>query len=191
MQTLKWIGIDYGSKLAGTTVIAYEQKGTIHFKQSEKKQDTDEMILTFISEWNVGHVFIDAPLSIPLAYYGKAEDYFYRQADIEAKAMSPMFLGGLTARAMRLKSQCPSAKFYESYPKMVIKQVLNLQAYNKKEKFYPIILEEKPIRHQFKFSNPIQNWHQFDALMAWYIGDRYFKDDAQNLGDPEEGLIWF
>ena len=35
-------GIDYGSKLAGTTVICFAHNKHLEFIQSEKKQDADE-----------------------------------------------------------------------------------------------------------------------------------------------------
>ena len=35
------LGIDYGSKLAGTTVICFEKNKQLHFLQSEKKKDAD------------------------------------------------------------------------------------------------------------------------------------------------------
>ena len=42
------VGIDYGSKLAGTTVIAYTQENEVHFMSSVKKQDADQMIINFL-----------------------------------------------------------------------------------------------------------------------------------------------
>ena len=43
-----WIGIDYGSKLAGTTVICYKKEGRLQLLQSEKKSDADAFVSQFI-----------------------------------------------------------------------------------------------------------------------------------------------
>ena len=96
------IGIDYGAKLAGTTAICFEQSGQLKIWQSEKKKDADKFVQESIKQLQPTTVFIDAPLSLPLAYFGEGENYFYRECDKILKGMSPMFLGGLTARAMRL-----------------------------------------------------------------------------------------
>ena len=50
---MKWIGIDYGSKVAGTTAIYFLDKNTLMCLQSEKKSDADIMIFNFIKEHNV------------------------------------------------------------------------------------------------------------------------------------------
>ena len=68
-------------------------------------------------------IFIDAPLSLPGIYWlgNGFRDHFFRQCDKEMNAMSPMFLGGLTARAMRLKAELKSTgcKIIETYPRML------------------------------------------------------------------------
>ncbi|MEL7021272.1 MAG: hypothetical protein AAGK47_06685, partial [Bacteroidota bacterium] len=116
------IGIDYGSKLAGTTVIAHWQamKTTPLLYQSKKKRDADRFLLDWISEQRPTHIFLDAPLSLP-GIYSQLPDctnYFYRAGDIALRAMSPMFLGGLTARAMQLQSRIKplGAQVIEIYP---------------------------------------------------------------------------
>ena len=116
-------GIDYGSKLAGTTVICFDENEKLNFRQSEKKQDADAFLEKLISEKQPDSVFIDAPLSLPNAYFGKGEDYFYRKCDREVGGMSPMFLGGLTARAIKLKSksETPECPFYEIYPAQLVR----------------------------------------------------------------------
>ena len=35
----------------------------------------------------------------------------------------------------------------------------------------------------------IKNWHQIDALMAWWTGYRHNLNDALEIGNPQEGLI--
>ncbi len=107
---MHWVGIDYGAKLAGTTAISFVENNQIKTVQSVRKQNADTFCLDWISRLKPDFIMIDAPLSLPLAYFGKGDDYFYRQADRELKAMSPLFLGGLTARAMRLANQWSKQK---------------------------------------------------------------------------------
>ena len=134
-QGYEFIGVDYGSKLAGTTAISYLEEGKIRILQSKKKEDADQFLSELILRLSPKSIFIDAPLSLPAAYHNKGTDYFYRKADRDCKAMSPMFLGGLTARAMKLKAQHADRNFIEVYPAMLARVVLELgEAYAKKEK---------------------------------------------------------
>ena len=61
------LGIDYGAKLAGTTAVCYEQNGQFHLLQSERKKDADKFIHQTIEKLQPATVFIDAPLSLPMA----------------------------------------------------------------------------------------------------------------------------
>lgn len=186
-ENKKWIGVDYGSKLAGTTVICYEAEGSLMFVQSDKKKDADKFIIEFIDKNKIENIFIDAPLSLPAAYFGKGENYFYRQCDVETKAMSPMFLGGLTARAIKLQSQFPQKKFKETYPAYLIKEVLQLSdLYLKKKPYENAILKVMNLNIVVA---KINNWHQFDALSCWLSGKRYFENEALKIGNFNEGVI--
>ncbi|MEM9547828.1 MAG: hypothetical protein AAGA77_17730 [Bacteroidota bacterium] len=189
-------GIDYGSKLAGTTVITYDKEKTLYQISSRKKEDADALILNAVKELKPTGVYIDAPLSLPLAYFGRGKDYFYREADKELKAMSPMFLGGLTARAMRLKSEINvlGIEVFETYPGAFIRSVPELDLiYNKKDKSNIVALLEvfRPMLKEVKLHNKPDNLHQFDSLLAWYSGYRHKNDQAQKIGNQEEGVIVF
>lgn len=94
------IGIDFGSKLAGTTALCIGEAGEqLQVSSSEKGQDADLFLMAALEGKAPATLCIDAPLSLPLAYRQPNEnsDFFYRKADRQAKAMSPLFLGGLTA----------------------------------------------------------------------------------------------
>lgn len=185
------IGIDYGSKLAGTTVICFEINEKIHLIQSEKKRNADAFLKKWILENQPNQVFIDAPLSLPNAYFGKGQDFFYRKCDRAVGGMSPMFLGGLTARAMRLKSELasPNCSFYEIYPAQLIRIIFPAFKEKKTPKVLPDFLEKLvPILPIPLFEMP-KNWHQVDAVLAWYSGWRYNKGEAVSYGEDEEGLI--
>ena len=114
------LGIDYGSKLAGTTSICWLEQDKLSIKQSSKKENADEMIEDILNHLKPEFVFIDCPLTLPSAYHGEGDDFFYRHCDKELRAMSPMFLGGLTARGMRLKHNSKSSHWHEVYPLSLI-----------------------------------------------------------------------
>ncbi len=188
---MSWIGIDYGSKLAGTTVVCYLEDGLLKLEQSKKKEDADEFLKQLINRVEPQKVFIDAPLSLPGAYHGKSEDFFYRKCDRETKAMSPMFLGGLTARAMRLASQIPTVAFYETYPGYFIRNVLDFKVLYTKKLPYNNQLAEKLIEaYSLKLSELPQNWHQLDALACWISGWRQDNGKVIVIGDKAEGAIY-
>ena len=189
----KIIGIDYGAKLAGTTVICHISQGKLALKQSAKKKDADEMILTFAKQLPHSVLYLDAPLSLPIVYRNPntaTPDYFYRKCDKALGAMSPMFLGGLTARAMRLKSCLApmGIAVKEAYPAAVAKQIAGgLPGYKKDmnqsfeglEPLLPIPVASPPV-----------NQHQLDSILAWLVGYRHTQGIAQCYGTPEEGEIW-
>ncbi len=188
----KIIGFDYGSRYAGTTACCYLEDQILQCYQTNKKQDADEFVLIQIATYGANLVGIDAPLSLPLAYYDdKSSDYMFRRADRELKAMSPMFLGGLTARAMRLQhSVRPQAKLIEVYPAATVRHrhpelmpvyKENLKTATKimRDILAPIVIPD------------ITSWHAFDALLAWYITALYSKDGARSAGIETEGIIYY
>lgn len=186
------LGIDYGSKLAGTTAICYQEGEALTIVQSEKKQDADRFINKTVESLNPSQIFIDAPLSLPSAYFGSGDDYFYRDCDRLLKAMSPMFLGGLTARAIKLTSAFESNNIscYEAYPAALVKNIEGLSKnYNKKSMVNTSIIKilESLIGLEIK---SIGNWHQIDSVLCWYTGKRFASDEAKMIGNKEEGQIF-
>jgi len=124
------MGIDYGAKKAGTTAICYQEGNRLFTSLSVKGADADDFCFQQIERLRPEFIMIDAPLSLPDAYFGKGDDFFYRQCDRELNAMSPMFLGGLTARAMRLADQLKSRQMlvYETYPRALASELFGLEA---------------------------------------------------------------
>lgn len=187
-------GIDYGSKMAGTTVITYEEDDHLLQISSSKKQDADAMIIDAAKQLQPTAIFIDAPLSLPKAYFGKGDDYFYRKADRALKAMSPMFLGGLTARAMKLTAELRSSKIevFETYPGALIRSNLALsEVYSKKGKDHIPEMMQSLQSYLGKYHVPVspENIHQFDSLLTWYSGYRHLTGTSVIIGDKEEGVI--
>lgn len=168
-------GIDYGNKLAGTTAIVWLDTSvqTIRLSCSQKGKDADEFILQSIADVKPVCMFIDAPLSLPGVYSRMADynDYFFRKADKQLRAMSPMFLGGLTARAMKLKNQLEAQQIqvYETYPAaQAARMGLVGMGYKKQISHLPEVVHIIN-QHLLPFisdSKIITSWHQVDSLLA-------------------------
>jgi predicted nuclease with RNAse H fold len=192
---MTWVGIDYGSKLAGTTVLAFAKKGIIGFRQTRKKTDADQALHRWIKEEKPQQIFMDAPLSLPAVYRNDqlTGDYFYRQADRDLKAMSPMFLGGLTARAMRLAANLKTdlvVDFWETYPGYLAKILaLPKDQYKKEKRYLPLLTGLLWREYSLELEQIPENWHQFDALLAYISGLRFQSGIHQVFGNPEEGQI--
>jgi predicted nuclease with RNAse H fold len=193
METV--VGIDYGSKLAGTTVIAYYQNEMVRFRASKHQEDADKFIVKHLELMKPQFVFLDAPLSLPGKYVDKEAytDYFYRVADRELGAMSPMFLGGLTARAMKLKDYLEKMEMtvFETYPKhQAVILELNNTMYKRDEKHIREL--SKVVSDKFNLNvnhDQMKTWHHLDSLLAYIAGVRFMNKAHMAIGDQEEGQI--
>ncbi|MEO1655055.1 MAG: hypothetical protein AAFU64_16025 [Bacteroidota bacterium] len=194
-------GIDYGSKLSGTTVICLGDNKVrkLEYQSSRKKQDADAFLRQVIQERQPKAVFIDAPLSLPKVYLrlpeeqkGEEGDYFFRQGDRELKAMSPMFLGGLTARAMKLARDLTPLPLFETYPAEQARRLhLGAIGYKKeKEKILPVLDIIQRQYPELSLELPPQNWHEVDAILAWLAAYRWSQGDEIRFGDKKEGQIF-
>lgn len=192
-----WLGIDYGSKLAGTTAICWQEHERLHLAQSALKQDADAWVAGQVSHLGVSAVYIDAPLSLPSAYQPALGqmDFMYREADRELKAMSPMFLGGLTARAMGLAHglQQQAVNCHEVYPARLMDELLPTKPWKKKDKVSPEQMERVTTQllqtTGFRLHSPPASTHQVDALLAWLSGYRHQQGQHKAVGNAQEGLI--
>lgn len=181
------LGIDYGSKLAGTTRICYFHNDKLSTLASSKKQDADALIMNLLKNSAYQAVFIDAPLSLPAAYYQtSANNFFYREGDVQLKAMSPMFLGGLTARAMHLAKLAAPIPFVEVYPKALV-QLLQIENHYKTD--IQLFLKDLQPHLNISIETPA-DWHAVDAMLAWLSGKRYLDGKAKAFGQLSEGQIW-
>jgi predicted nuclease with RNAse H fold len=192
-------GVDYGSKTAGTTAVVLGDTETrrLTLHGSLSGQDADAFLLQIVKSHRPQVLCIDAPLSLPGVYtrLPGCNDYFYRQADKQLQAMSPMFLGGLTARAMRLTAQLTDlgTAVYETYPAAQARR-LGLAALGYKTKAEAIA----PVVAQIKVELPewdtglmqCRTWHHVDALLAWLGAWRLETQSAERYGDEAEGLIY-
>lgn len=186
---LVW-GVDFGAKLAGTTVIAsINEKHEVQFTQSERKRDADRFLREEVQRQGPQMIFIDAPLSLPLAcretHPHEPGDFFYRACDREIKAMSPLFLGGLTARAMNFASHCAQDRISvrETYPAGLARLM------NWPDRPLQIVADWLQSEFRINLSVAPANPHQFDALLALISGLRFSSGVATTLGDEKEGLV--
>ena len=187
-------GIDYGNQMAGTTVIAALMDGHLKFFQSEKKKSADAFILNWVKSYSPQAIFLDAPLSIPKAFFHPRPDanFFYREADQVLNAMSPMFLGGLTARAISLKSKLSAQdiQVIEVYPRQMAR-ILGLEplGYKKKQDALKACWEKLAAFLPYPIEKPALSWHHLDAALAFCSGWRFENKRHQSFGDPQEGVI--
>ncbi|MEM9419199.1 MAG: DUF429 domain-containing protein [Planctomycetota bacterium] len=188
--------IDLGSKLAGTTVVVQgdlEMNSPLSFHASAKKQDADAMIVSLLTPPPAATVYLDAPLSLPGVYrqLDGFDDFHLRRGDRELAAMSPMFLGGLTARAMRLAANHPHCVWHEVYPAAQAKRIeLPKDQYKKSTDALPAMAEELASKIQSPFDpEAVTSWHHFDALLAWLTAERHALGQATSHGHPAEGVI--
>ena len=192
----KLAGVDYGAKLSGNTALCWLPEGNeqLQVSQCPTRKDADTWLTAQLKEQDISCVFIDAPLSLPGVYQqpDRYANFFYRQADQELGAMSPLFLGGLTARAMKLQHdlEMEGIQFVEVYPGGLQRKVVQADHYKQKgpealKSYLQNLGEHIPYRLP-----EVINWHQVDALLAWMSGFRYLNEQATRVGDAEEGLIW-
>ena len=187
------LGIDYGSNLAGTTAVCHLQGSALKFQISRKGSSADEFLLKTINELKPALIFIDAPLSLPLVYRSsdKADDFFYRTCDRALGAMSPMFLGGLTARAMRFVQSLKSIgiEVYETYPAHTAK-LLKLQDYKTQIESVQGQLSELSQSIGLSTRWPeTTSLHHIDAYLAWWSGQRFLRREHVTTGNKQEGVI--
>ena len=193
MKDLLIVGVDFGSQLAGTTVICREVVDRLALFSSEKGKSSDQFLLDHFTALPPCHIGLDGPLSLPGVYQKLKgfSDYQYRIGDRELNAMSPMFLGGLTARAMRLKSELEKLghSVIEVYPAALLKHFGITSAYKKVRSECQSIVA--PIEAASGIFSPkdIPTSHQVDSYLAFISARRSFLGEGIVYGDIQEGQI--
>jgi len=187
-------GIDFGAKLAGTTAITYIQNLKFKVRQCKKGEDADAWLLKEIEHQQIKTVFIDAPLSLPSAYFNTDSiEFFYRKADAALGAMSPMFLGGLTARAMKMKRllNAQNIPVFETYPAALVKQLLpHAKFYKKDISRFRKELSRVTMALELPALPRFTTFHQADSMLAWISGYRHLTHQSNIVGSSEEGEIF-
>jgi uncharacterized protein len=184
-------GIDFGARRSGNTAVAIAEDGKVRFYQTKKDQDTDAWLEELIEKHPPTLIAIDAPLTLPAGWCGGIGDLFYRQCDEELRAMSPLFLGGLTGRAVKFhrKSKDAGIKMLETYPKGFVNNLLDGEYPEVGSDLNPI-LQKLPKDIQLELNEQPANEHQLDALICLVVAFRFTKKEACAFGKYGEGLIW-
>ncbi len=191
-------GVNLGSRLSGNTVICIFNFGKIHFMQVDKDVDADAFILKAVQHFKPEHVFIDAPLSLPGKYRSleKCDNFHFRKADLELKTMSPMFLGGLTARAMELKESIEALTIpvFETCPRKMA-SFMGLEAMGYKTGKLALSHCRSALKSKMNPSilldcSEISTWHHLDALLATMSALNLVSGQEKVFGDKTEGCIY-
>ncbi|MCH8555192.1 MAG: hypothetical protein LAT76_08545 [Schleiferiaceae bacterium] len=193
-----WAGVSLGGKYTGDSALAIYSNGQILIVQPDEGVDSDAFSTQVIEQFAPEIITIDAPITIPgaLTKTSGCFDYHFRQADKECGCISPMIIGGRTARAIELKSvwEKLGKEVYETSPRLLARDFgLREMGYRKtglhlrncaallKASFNPDInLAERDI----------SNWTRLDALLALMTAMKIETKTATSIGNPEEGLIW-
>jgi predicted nuclease with RNAse H fold len=191
-------GINYGSKLCGNTVIAILNINKIYFLHVDADTDADEFIVNATNHFKPDVVFLNAPLSLPARCCGKkGNDFHFRKADVAIKAISPMFLGGVAARAMELKARLEESKgtkVYETHTKTQACNYKLIEEGYKKDDANLIAcrntLKEKLSPQLFFDCQDIKTWEHLDAMLSLFSAMRFVMGHADTYGDTKEGLIY-
>jgi len=190
-------GVDYGSKLSGNTVLCIFDHGRIHFMSVDKGVDADAFLLNAAHHFKPERIAIDAPLSLPGVYRGLegCDNYHFRAADLELNAMSPMFLGGLSARAMQLTATLKerNIEVLETYPRALARH-FKLEALGYQGSKLALVQCRTQLR---ALLNPaigldcgdVTDWHHLDALLALMSCLNYTSGTHQAFGRADEGQI--
>jgi predicted nuclease with RNAse H fold len=205
MKTLRLAGVDLGGKRSGTTALCFLEEDFVTTLQAARGSDGHAWLDEQIVARRITHVFIDAPLSLPGVYRGLKDfhDYHFRKADKLLGAMSPLFLGGLTASAIELAAawQEKGIVTLEVYPSALVKH-LQLQVFYKPKHLPPKTMSNfirKLKRHpetrkyfeglRWKISHSLSR-HEADAILCLLSGLRFLSGEALAYGYRDEGLIW-
>lgn len=187
MESLKPIaGIDYGARLAGTTVLALLDQDTIHLFSIAKGQDADRELIRLIDQWKPDILALDAPLTVPTGIRGTGTEFHLRRVDRMCGAMSPMFLGGLTARAMALRHHYKDSAitWLETYPSWLAKARFGLD----RKDHTALMIHLQEVWPGLALPQP-DNQHQLDALLALVAAEHRRRHISWHYGDPSEGVI--
>jgi hypothetical protein len=91
----------------------------------------------------------------------------------------------------QIKTNFPSIQVIETYPKAQWQRINPGCKNYKKQSMKSCLntLKTKGLPENLNIDSP-QNWHEFDALLAWIGGHRFFKEEHTPYGKKTEGLIY-
>lgn len=191
------MGIEYVNNRSLHSVICIldEVAGELEFLTATSQEEADEKIKQQILSRSPAYVFINAPLTLPGAYFSDdGKDFFYRECDKQLKCPSPMLNGELLARSIRLKHQVQNLAditIFETYPVYLAKE-LTIDEYGFGEEELDIKQVLKKLQSKFDYPldhRQINTKQHLNALLCLLSAIRYKEGESEAYGDDEEGLI--
>ena len=190
---MKLIGIDLGGRTTAKTSISLldiEKKEVVLFSKeyiSNICGKSDSSFIKFVNDLDPDVIGIDAPLSLPDF---TSENYLYRKCDKELKALSPMTLGEITARAIYLKNNFTSSYIFEVYPKTLLELLkINHKGYKRNSRLQKQIFDFLSEFYDLKFPHFDLNEDDLDSILAVLILFHYKNDKFEVVNEEPPFII--
>ena len=190
---MKLIGIDLGGRTTAKTSISLldiAEKEVVLFSKeyiSNICGKSDSSFIKFVNDLDPDVIGIDAPLSLPDF---TSENYLYRKCDKELKALSPMTLGEITARAIYLKNNFTSSYIFEVYPKTLLELLkINHKGYKRNSRLQKQIFDFLSEFYDLKFPHFDLNEDDLDSILAVLILFHYKNDKFEVVNEEPPFII--
>lgn len=190
---MKLIGIDLGGRTTAKTSISLldiAEKEVVLFSKeyiSNICGKSDSSFIKFVNDLDPDVIGIDAPLSLPDF---TSENYLYRKCDKELKALSPMTLGEITARAIYLKNNFTSSYIFEVYPKTLLElHKINHKGYKRNSRLQKQIFDFLSEFYDLKFPHFDLNEDDLDSILAVLILFHYKNDKFEVVNEEPPFII--
>lgn len=187
------VGIDLGGRTTGKTALSFLDTDLNEIKNysreyiSERCGKSDKEFIRFVESFNADIIGIDAPLSLPDF---KSENYLYRNCDKKLKALSPMTLGEITARAIHIKENLSCKDIFEVYPKTLLElHKINHKGYKRDQNLQNFIWSFLKDYYDLKFPNIEMNEDNLDSILAVLILYHFYNKKYEIVNDAPPFLI--
>lgn len=187
------VGIDLGGRTTGKTALSFLDTDLNEIKNysreyiSERCGKSDKELIRFVESFNADVIGIDAPLSLPDF---KSENYLYRNCDKKLKALSPMTLGEITARAIHIKENLSCKDIFEVYPKTLLElHKINHKGYKRDQNLQNFIWSFLKDYYDLKFPNIEMNEDNLDSILAVLILYHFYNKKYEIVNDAPPFLI--
>ncbi|MBZ0181155.1 MAG: hypothetical protein K8F60_01735 [Melioribacteraceae bacterium] len=187
------LGIDLGGRTTGKTALSFLDTDLNEIKNysreyiSERCGKSDKEFIRFVESFNADIIGIDAPLSLPDF---KSENYLYRNCDKKLKALSPMTLGEITARAIHIKENLSCEDIFEVYPKTLLElHKINHKGYKRDQNLQNFIWSFLKDYYDLKFPNIEMNEDNLDSILAVLILYHFYNKKYEIVNDAPPFLI--
>lgn len=187
------LGIDLGGRTTGKTALSFLDTDLNEIKNysreyiSERCGKSDKELIRFVESFNADVIGIDAPLSLPDF---KSENYLYRNCDKKLKALSPMTLGEITARAIHIKENLSCKDIFEVYPKTLLELFkINHKGYKRDQNLQSTIWKILIEYYDLDFPDIEMNEDNLDSILAVLILYHFHTKKYEIVNDAPLFLI--